>query len=324
MRRVLCASVPLLLALTPLWLAASAEALAWTGMEASGSLWRSRDLYVRMAPQEKSDAPVAPNAHPAHRSPDDIRALLKSVQVRLSGTEAPAPVFTEPELAILGDAVARGLSQATPKEDIVFAIAGYRRVVLGTLKEPRVTTGRIFFHQRTLNIIFREIQGEYQYLADRRLESLLPGSRNAPTTHAWTLVPQAGQKFSAVGGANCSDWLLLDPDIILAGADQAREQAQRRQRIVEEADQLRQQISEWEAAQQELKQEVETLQKDIRTLQQKKPSGEQPSPSRTGNMSGAQGLSYEERLSTLRRLRDKGLLSEREYQAKRQEILDEL
>lgn len=303
--------------------AGSAE-LTSSADSASATLWRSRDLYVRLEAQERAGAPPPANSHPANLSPGDLRVLLSSVQVRLPDAESPAPVFTDAELAVLGDTISRGLSRATPQQDIIFAIAGYRRVVFGTLKEARVTTGRIFYVQGHLNIIFRDVQGKYKYLSDRRLDPLLPGSRYASTNPSWTLVPQPGQELYTAAGERRRDWLLLDPEIILTHEDQAAEPAERTQRLVEEADQLRQQLSEGQTAQQELKQQVEALQKDIRTLQQKKPSGEQPPPPPNGNARPAQGRSYEERLSILRHLRDKGLVTEQEYEAKRRQILEEI
>ena len=49
---------------------------------------------------------------------------------------------------------ARALSQAGPNEDVTFVVVGQRKAVYGLAKQRKVTTGRVFYREGKLNIIF--------------------------------------------------------------------------------------------------------------------------------------------------------------------------
>jgi hypothetical protein len=242
------------------------------------TVWQYVDQYIRIAHQdvEEGQIPPQPNAHPVKLSVKEIQSLLGSLEVRLAEGDQPVPVFTDAELAILGDAVSKALAEASPHQDVVVAIAGYHGVMFGTLKVRRLTTGRIFFQDEKLHVIFREIQGEYDDKEDRRMHPLVPGSRLAPQAHMWRLALTPGVEFVQSRGTLRSDWVAIDTETVLARVAEADRRQQGNEHVID------------------------------------------------GTTRGATAESIEQRLSTLKRLFENGLITEKQFNDKRQNILDEL
>jgi hypothetical protein len=91
----------------------------------------------------------------------------------------------------------------------------FYRAVYGLAKTPKFTTGRVFYREGKLNIIFGKIQEDYKSYGlyapvDRRLEPLAPGSRSVPSEHIWMLLDQPDQSFYSSNAGTRSDWITLD------------------------------------------------------------------------------------------------------------------
>jgi hypothetical protein len=174
-------------------------------------LFRSRDQYVRIINQDSvKGVKVIPNNHPVSLDEEQIRMALGTIEFMMPGQDKSFPVFEKPELDVLEKYISSALAQAGPDEDVAFGVVGDYRAVYGLTKEQMYTSGRVFYRDGKLNIIFGDIHGKYWANADRRLYPLAPGSRFKPGSHVWRLLGQPDQEFYAGPEGQRTDWIVLD------------------------------------------------------------------------------------------------------------------
>jgi hypothetical protein len=168
-------------------------ATARTGEVRERTIWQARDQYVKI---EKQDRPagvtVSANLHPADVPADRLRSMLESIEVRPEGENKGVRLFNDDELKILSENIHVGLAQASPDEDVTFAIIGHYPALMGLLKERMVTTGRAFCRDGEFDIIFGEVHRSVRENEDRRLYPLLPGSRREAAPREWRLAATSG------------------------------------------------------------------------------------------------------------------------------------
>jgi hypothetical protein len=179
-------------------------------------LFKSRDQYVRIVKQDVAKGmKVPPNEHPVSLDSDQIRNVLSSLEISLPKQDKSVPVFNKPELDTLSRYLSQGLAEAGPDEDVIFAVIGDYRAIYGLAKEQKYTSGRVFYREGKLNIIFGKIQEDYKSYGmyapvDRRLYPLSPGSRSVRSEHVWTLLPQLDQSFFESNDGLRTEWVILD------------------------------------------------------------------------------------------------------------------
>jgi len=157
-------------------------------------LWQSRDQFVALESQDTPSTGTAqPNDHPADLTLDRISAILTSLDVRGTDGSKPEPLLTSPAVEALTPFLLQGLLQATPGEDVTFAVIGLHSALYGLAKSPKVTTGRVFYKAGRLNIIVGLVQQEVRDRDDRRLFPFTPGSRQKAAQGEWKLLPQSDQ-----------------------------------------------------------------------------------------------------------------------------------
>ena len=157
-------------------------------------LWQSRDQFVALERQDSvSTGTVQPNNHPAELSLDRVTAILESIEIRADAGSKPAALLTLPAIQALAPYLLQGLQQASPTEDVTFAVIGLHNSLFGLAKSPKVTTGRVFYTAGKLNIIVGLVQQEVKDRDDRRLFPFTPGRRQKAAEGEWTLLPQPGQ-----------------------------------------------------------------------------------------------------------------------------------
>ncbi len=184
------------------------------------TVWRSTEQHIRLEGQRSQRGrPTIPNAHPVRLNPDDIRDALASLFVVYEEVEEPIPVFTGRELGVVSDKIAAGLRRARPDQDIVFVtvgshnIPGRHKSVLGLalgLGEDRVTTGRVFYRDGRLNLIFGLVLEDTEPGEKRRKLSYEPGRRRSPMDHDWKLMTLPGRPVYLVQADRRDDWLAFD------------------------------------------------------------------------------------------------------------------
>jgi hypothetical protein len=240
----------------------------------SRQIWQSRDQFVALERQDSPHRePQQPNDHPCYILSDRLTAMLASIEISPASSGTPGQLMTTQSLELLVPHLVQGLRQATSGEDVTFAIIGLHKSALGFASRSKVTTGRIFYQGRQLNIIFGQVQKDVNEREDRRLAPFTPGSRELLAAGEWNLLAQPGQNgYKQVR----KDWLAFSDD--------------------------------WQAT----------------VVQPPAAKRDTPSPPQVPTAQNSGIRTPAERLTTLKELMDKELITEDEYRVKRQEILMEL
>jgi len=271
---------------------------------ADRTIWCSREQNVKIVKQEAiKGGVVAQNDQPIMLDSGQIRNALALLDVRPTEADKPIPVFTAPELDVLCGKLSEALTQAGPDEDVTFAVVGQRKAVYGLTRVRKVTTGRVFYREGKLNIIFGKMiddiseQRQHDYRADNdfRLNPLAPGSRVKPVSHKWILEEQPDAQFYASGGMLRGDWLVLD--LATMAAHEALGSKPAKAAVDERG----------------------TSRKENVFLENKQePAVATPPPA------AKPAKTLEERLIILNDLKNKKLITEEEYKAKRANLLNDL
>lgn len=257
-----------------------------------------------LAPQDEETAP--PNDHPATVAASDIERMLASLRLRYTDQETdtpPVPVFNDEQVEILGQAFATGLEEATPSQDIKFSIIGAHRLSPDAFaRRNRVTAGRVFFREGKLNIIFGELQSPYRKknIYGRLDQDFYPreyGSRTVPAERESVLVASTASSLREDAGGPRYDWVIFDPGMAGALPPPGSSPAQTTQ-------------------------PEESI--PVPEPRQSRPAPTPADPVADDTAESAGSGDIEQRLKTLKRLREKGLVSEEAYRQKVDEILEEL
>jgi hypothetical protein len=173
-------------------------------------LWESRDQFVKIESQDAvKGGTEIPNNHPADISQERLWEVLGAIELRAEDSKKPVPLFTRNSLENLVPLLQDGLRQASPKEDVTFAVIGLYSSAYGLTKSPKAVSGRMFYQGGKLNLIVGKTQFEVNERQDRRLDPFTPGSREYPAEGDWTLLPQPGQPALAMLR---KDWLVFAND----------------------------------------------------------------------------------------------------------------
>jgi hypothetical protein len=173
-------------------------------------LWQSRDQFVALERQDSTQGvTVISNDHPVEISPDRLTAFLASIELQSPDSKTAEQLITKQSLEVLVPEMVQGFRKAAHGEDVTFAIIGLHKSLLGFAKSPKVTTGRAFYKEGRLNVIFGLAQKDVNEREDRRLSPFTPGNRRKPLEGDWTLLPQPGQSgFTLVR----KDWVVFSDE----------------------------------------------------------------------------------------------------------------
>ncbi|TCO98770.1 SHOCT domain-containing protein [Rubrivivax gelatinosus] len=235
---------------------------------------------------ERAEPGAAPSLHPAVLPSEQLRAALSPLRNAAKDEE----LFSEDELKTLVPALAKALAQAQPGQDVAFAVTG-RHGGFGPLVPRTVTTGRVFRTADGLQLIVGMVwaQFEGQFRATGVRIAFEPGRRAAPV--------DAGVRIDAPNGRKLrSDWVsvLVAPPPAAAPAAPAPAAA-----------------AAPGAAPAAVPAPVPAA-----------PGAAAPAPQRPRDAGFFE--EQEQRLRTLKRLHDNGLITDEEYRQKRYEVLQQL
>lgn len=204
--------------------------------EAPGTVWQRGGEYVRLV--DRGGARGARNDHPVKIAPKTLAAILANLKVAPADDKPrdtvvnielnkTIPLFSPAAAQRFGKALSAALNKAKPDEDIVFQGKDNTSLV-GFVRKPVHTTGRMFWKGGRLHIIFGSVHkgivkrwvfgreaglANPPHEAERGVTLANPGYRVALTPgvrHARTR-----------GGKTRTDWIVIDPDIALtAPADE--------------------------------------------------------------------------------------------------------
>ncbi len=271
------------------------------------TIWHSREQNVRIVRQDTArGAGFSQNDHPILLEPGQVRSALASLEVTLQPGSKPVPVFTKPELDSLTDKLGQALAEAGPGQDVTFVVIGDRKALYGLAKQRKVTTGRVFYRDGKLNIIFGRVVDEIKEHTDPRLEPMEPGSRSRAVSHEWVLEEEPDMQFYAGGDMIRNDWVMLDLAAMAAHEALGIKPA-KTGRVAAET--------------------PATVPQRVRTPQETGPAqapvyqvpavGQIP-------QAGKASKTIEERLLMLNDLKKKNLITDEEYKKKRADILNDL
>jgi hypothetical protein len=271
---------------------------------------QSKYGYVRI--ERAEPAAQGPNDHPASLAAAQVRSMLGKLKVRRGGSDADA-IFTEDELNELSAGLAEALAKAGPREDVVFAMHDRHGGTLGWFLPRTVTAGRAFYKSGALNVIFGEIHGQFedQYLATGWLRPFVAGSRSGKGAGEWTVTSAEPLLYASAGRP---DWIQLAEGAAAAPAASPASPASPPPAPIAAP----RPASPGPAV----------------APASSPPAATPPSPARAATPASPAPVvvpnrdnfyqDLEKRLSVLRGLRDKGLITEEEFNEKRKAILREL
>jgi hypothetical protein len=288
-------------------------------------VWQEQGQFVKIVDQDFVAGRRRPprNAHPANVPAGELGAVLASL--RVAGGTA---LFTRAQAGALAAPLSDALSRATSKQDVVFAVANVHDKAG---PDRRYTAARVFMAEGRLNFIFGDVMS--------------PAGRKSSTSH-FAKPHRAGRRAEIVesrtslsAGSGIShqshydrprpDWIRVDVAAVVAAqggpvrvAAPAAAAAVPAQPSAAPADDSMQAL-------QQRRQMLEEMARMRKEQREAGPATESPAHQPAVSAAPEAPISaaadpVEQRLSRLRNLHDKKLITDQEYEAKRREILEDL
>lgn len=267
-------------------------------------LWHSHDEFVRLEARDGG----SPNNQPIKLSRERIKGALRNVFVRLTIKDNPTSLFTEVDLQTLGRYIEEGLEKASPDQDVTFAIESWHKGFFG-LKSNKIITGRLFYINNHLNLIFGSVMRDgpmhegYGELSARnpdiRLNPYVPGLRaiSVKMNAILSTAPNSGVLRAA---KNRPDWLVFPPQALVDRGPVGAPGKRAYPSAAATGNYL------------QLREEVNRLKQELRQGRQGIPGQQQTTPD---------SATIEKRLAILEKLQKRGLITKEELAAKREQIL---
>ena len=261
------------------------------------------------------------NNHPIKIPEDIFRKMFKQLAYKYDRDEPEIPLFSSRELNLLTEYIPKALMKASPNEDITFVIKGPHSSTRWAFAEERLTAGRVFVANNQLNLILGALQEDLQPTLDERYQGNVwettkviydTGHRRKVFKYDGliTFYNQSNKGIYRKSNER-KDWFIFTS----TAYKEAKENIGIEELGKEQYKTLQQQI--------------DTLQKQLNQPKQQRnvPSPPQiqqrkrdPVVSKQKQKSNNPRI-LEQRLNTIDNLYKKGILSEEEYQRKRNEIL---
>ena len=281
-------------------------------------IWKSGlNRYFKYVKQDRSTAGT--NDHPVKLDAMDISTALKALQFGeksfLRGEEIRY-VFSIPQITLLGKQLAKGLKNAKPGQDIIFVMeGGQSKLVL--LTQKTFVAGRVFYKDGKLNIIL----GEYDLARNAAFESVYdPSGRGAiPYTFYHCKRSKESKKFDGrledapgienkkLGKKFRKDWFVIDVEIA-SKAYLAQLKESKNPSSFKDDKRLQLEAAKLSRERRQMRAEMARMRKEMKELSSAPASIKSP----------------EERFVILEQLRKKELITQEEYESRRQEILNDI
>lgn len=286
--------------LTDFFTASEPDVEAWLSEPTRPLKWGDWD-YVQLVKRTGKEAEGAPNAHPVQIDPIQLAEVLTRLQCKVAAEKRQ--LFNEEEVLRLSRAAASALAIADSQEDFVFRTA-VRHMDFGLLGQRMVNSGRIFVEGGKLNIIIGTQLSDALLALRSGMQPYLPMD---PGTRA-----KVSAQVELLGGVSPQekllrpDWFVLDlkslPMPVVKAPPAPRGVRAPAAPVAPAATPA----------------PAPVAQPAVVAPPPARPAAQQPQAA-----SPAENKA-EERLQVLKRLFDKGLISESEYQQKRAEVLRDL
>lgn len=161
-----------------------------------GKLWTIGDYsWVQLVDKERG---APDNQHPANLTGEQLKAVLGSVQTTVDGKTAP--LFSSIELGELVDPLSKAFANAKPGEDVLLVTSARHE---GFEFTPVAVTARLFMQGGALNLIVHDAR--YQFFNQAR------GSNHPPSFTFGSRESAGADPLGSNQGANRRrDWLALE------------------------------------------------------------------------------------------------------------------
>ncbi len=305
---------------TLLFFSSSVLAIDWFGSdgEKEGVIWRlGINRYIKYAEQDESK--FGKNEHPVELNKKELKLALSALEIPddsfLASDEATKPVFTIQQIQLLSEQLPKGLKNAKPEQDIMFALESSKTNALKMINKA-YTVGRIFFKEGKLNIII----GEHDFFRSDGLEKVIDPSGRGEVQYTFKLgyrtktsrvfkgnpVNVTGIKNKNLNGVRYN-WFVIDvkltAETYIARKNKIENPATKQDK------QLEQEAAKLAKQRREMLIEMARMRKEVQDI--------------SSNQSTSAN-SIEERMATLGQLLDKKLITQEEYDNKRKEILSDI
>lgn len=291
--------------------------------EEGTTIWQAGQQYIKIVPREKSAEQE--NQHPYEITVDKLQAVLSAISIEESSgifndELEQRTFFSGSDINTLSSGISRALERAKPDEDIVFVVIGRHKGLIS--KERKVIGGRTFVEDGKLNLILGDVYRPEGGSKEQRNRNMAAGCggcddkdiRTNPyivgTRDKEHKIKLAFAKYDGIELAPArSDWLKMDVEKVFAAVENERNKLppameRERARATQEAAKLN-------LERRQMREEMARMRKEMRGM-----SG--------GDVNTDSSRTLEDRLSTLDDLKAKGLINDKEYEHKRQEILNDL
>ncbi len=282
-------------------------------------LWKSgSNLYIKLTEQDESKkVTTPPNQHPAQLNDNQVSNALEGIEVWSGGgffkKKGLKKLFSLQQARLLGQYVSAGLSRAVSDQDIVFVLARSEKKYY-VIQDTGYTGGRVFYLNDKLHIII----GDFDTKGDRFKETaqkshgvtdvkqyFRSGRRAKPSNFKDSVVGRAGISTHTDGSKARRDWLVIDLEQAATTYLAEKKEQEPQKTVTGEAFQA--EAARLARERREMRLELARMRKEMKAS-----TGEDSTQT------------PEQRLTTLKELKDKGLISDEEYERKREEILSEI
>ncbi|MDT0619756.1 SHOCT domain-containing protein [Salinisphaera sp. P385] len=300
---------------------------------------RTDNILIQLIPTGLGAQPV--NDHPAAFDPEQVQALLLSMRIR-SADEGVVTLASPTRLGAVAEGLAEALARAQPNQDVFLMFFRSRDGRFGFSGERLATTARVFFKEDQLNLVFDELDNIYSSFRDPQTNPLKPGSRiEVGDVDGERLVERDTWQWRG----DRRDWVQLYatgqainsarenmPATTSLGADRSAQSLKYGPASAEGA-------PSGEAADEATSPSSTAETGTMPAAPAASPAGEvgdapSTSPSLAAGSDGGTAEStdpgdnawqrIETRLQSLKKLRDQGLISEQDYEDKKDELLEDL
>ena len=273
-------------------------------------IWEAgKNVFIKYAEQDNSN--FGKNDHPIVLKIEEISKALGALKILENDPSDSAQeqqsVFTIDQIDMLSQNLAKGLAKANPNQDISFALEKSSRKIFGLKPNRLFVAGRAFYKDEKLNIII----GDYDRAADQGFEAAYDPTHVGIVRYHFDhgrrtksskglkkpIIAVQGVENKQLKETQRTDWLVIDLKLVSEASDlrarmhKTEEQARKREEL-----------------------------KELLASEEVNPSH----PTAAAPVPATPTRSFEERLTTLNQLRDKGLISDEEYAMKRKQILQDL
>ncbi|MEM0911318.1 MAG: SHOCT domain-containing protein [Pseudomonadota bacterium] len=294
-------------------------------------IWeKNSNVYVKLVSQAG-----AQNQHPATVSTENLSQFLTSITYTKKNKSDPKPLFDSDQIDTLSKHVQNAFTKASTYQDINFSINKIEKAFGGLSTAEYFTAGKIFLSSSGLNLILGDVNKRrdeaYEAVYDPTNRGLVKydldhGSRNTPSKDY--NIAFAGTDDAST--AQNSSWLAIPVEAVTRLA--ALETTKRSENAAgipadvvkrEELDAILEQQTQTVRA--EIKQAMTEVQASQTQVQSPKVVETNQGHTNTlGTSASGQTDALAERFKVLNQLRDRGLITEEEYQTKRKELLSEI